>query len=364
MINITTKYFALFLVFLNLIACSEKDDSEPVAQTPVTKTKYLAISNEVFNGAITAFVYPPGEAVGSSYSPPKQPNMLLEGIDDAEWIGSKIYVARTLGKVVDILDEETLTVLKSIRYSNYLSQIYAKRRIATGGGKIFVTGRDLTSVGAKNYLFAFDESSPTKFDSIGLAVPEVDVRGMVYSKGHVFVSWGSAFHKARIEVIDPVGLTILKTFTLATSYRINEMVLDQDENVMAFSSDSIIAIDAQTLAIKWKKKFISMNASVDNYRNLSSLSFDFPRHRMYAVQPAPQPASAPHLIYRYDLNLQTLEPQLVTNKFVGAATINFEPKSQTILIGILNQVTLLDTSAVVKASIPIPYTITEILVKH
>src|SRR4051812_33098019 len=120
MVNITTKYFALFLVFLNLIACSEKDDSEPDTQTPITQTKYLAISNTNTDGAITAFIYPPGEAVGSSYSPPKQPNMLVEGIDDAEWTGSKIYVARTLGKVVDILDEETLAVLKSIRYSNYL----------------------------------------------------------------------------------------------------------------------------------------------------------------------------------------------------------------------------------------------------
>jgi uncharacterized lipoprotein NlpE involved in copper resistance len=363
MINTTTKCFALFLVFLSLMACSDKDDSEPI---PVTQTKYLAISNNNSNGAITAFLYPPGEAVGSSYGPPKQPNMLLEGIDDAEWTGRKIYAARTLAKVVDILDEETLTVLESITYSDHLSQNFAKRRIATGDGKIFVTGRDLTfpSFEIKNYLFAFDESNPSKFDSIPLAVPDADVRGMVYSNGHLFVSWGSPFHKARIEVIDPDGLAILKTFTLTTSNRVNEMVLDRDENVMAFSTDSIIVIDAQTLGIKWKKKFISTNASSDNYRNLSSLSFDFPGHTMYAVQLAAQPASAPHVIYRYDLDMETLQPQIVTNNFVAASTINFEPKSQTIMIGYSNQVTVLDTSAVIKASISVPYTITEIMVKR
>ena len=363
MINIMAKYFALFLVFLNLMACSEKDDSEP---EPVTQTKYLAISNSNSDGAITAFIYPAGETVGSSYRPPKQPNMLFEGIDDAEWTGSNIYVARTSAKVVDILDEKTLTVSESITYSKYLSQNYAKRRIATGGGKIFVTGRDLMlpSFETKNYLFAFDKSSPSKFDSIPLAVPDADVRGLVYSKGHVFVSWRSNVDKARIEVIDPVGLTILKTFTLATSYQINEIVLDQDENVMAFSADSIIVIDTQTLAVKWKKKFYSMNASLDNYRNLSSLSFDFPGHMMYAVQAAPQPATAPHVIYRYDLNQEPLDRQIVTKNFVGASVINFEPKSQIIMIGFLNKVTLLDTSAVVKASISIPYTITEIMVKR
>ena len=106
-----------------------------------------------------------------------------------------------------------------------------------------------------------------------------------------------------------------------------------------------------------------MDANLD-YRNQSSLSFDFPGHMMYAAKPAAQPASAPHYIERCDLNRETLQPQVVTNTFVGASTINFEPKSQIILIGYLDHVTLLNTSAVVKASVSLPYTITEILVKR
>jgi hypothetical protein len=228
-----------------------------------------------------------------------------------------------------------------------------------------VTGGDLMypSFEIENYLFAFDEANPSRFDSIPLGVTDADVRGLVYSKGHLFVSWGSVFNTARIQVIDPDGLTILKTFTLA-SHRVNEMILDHDENVMAFSTDSIIGIDAQTMAIKWKKRFVSLNASVDNYRNLSSVSFDFPNHMMYAVQLGAQPATAPNLIYKYDLSLETLHAELVTEKFISAATINFEPKSKIIATGTLNKVTLLDTIAGVKATISVPYTITEILLKR
>lgn len=352
-----------YVILISSCAPQEINSSEPPSTT------YFVVSNipsssTGSSGAISTYEKPSETLTPLAYQPPVSGASTTEYIADAELRGENVYAVRSLAKIVDVLDASGRVLIKSIEYSTYPST-GSGRLITTGSDKVFVSDRSLSPGGdLLAYVFAVNVNDQNDRDSIAMPLIDAKIWSMACSNNHLFIGWSEPSLQNRIDVLDLNTHAVVKSFPLG-AYLCYEMLLDRDDHVLAFtSSDSLIYIDAGNLEIKDRIKMPHSSLGVTNSLPDSRVShcIDKPRNLIYFLADAPQPSSAPFLLYSHDL-VNSLTKQL-SPKFLAGSTIAFDGIHQTVLIGLSDFVSVYDVRARQLSLFSVPYFVSEIIVKE
>ncbi len=358
---------------LLLGSCLKNDDT---ALSPGPSTTYFVVSNNPVStnssrSVVSTFELPAATLTDVVYQPPlpqSQPGFIdMEHIADSELNGDKIYSVRSEARRIDVIDAPSKTLVSSIEYSTFRSTS-SRRRITTGGNKVFVSDRTTVTNQSSDiaaFVFAVDLADTAHPDSIPIPEPDAIIWSMAYAKNHLYVSLSEPFQKNRIDVLSTDTYQVVKSFSFEP-YLCFELLLDFNNDVLAFTtSDSLIHIDTSTREIKSRRKFLRSSLFVSSSglpTSKTALGLDKSSNVIYFLSDAPQPATAPWLLYAYDLGNSKLTR--LSDKFIAASTMAFDPVHQTILLGLSNKVTVYNLSGFQINSFSVPYFVSEIMVKE
>jgi hypothetical protein len=284
---------------------------------------------------------------------------------DAVVYDDKIYATRAVAPFVDIIETGTLKILTSVSFGNVKTPAgnYA-RHIEFSDNKVFISDQSIDkNFDDYSYLRVVDLGN-NKIDSIFMGSTHVNVLAMIQSKGKLFVSRRvQAYSQFVITVYDAMTLTVLAELENgANSY--SQMLTDKNGDVLAFGVGTMVKIDAASLTVGTAKKIFvvppdsEVNGGIANNR---TVVIDKEANILYHLGFAPQPATAPFVLRKYDLN--TDQGSFVTNDFVNGSTIQFDPKKGYILLGLKDTVSFLDSKGTLVKEIRVGSLVSEILIK-
>lgn len=294
------------------------------------------------------------------------PPISVDWIMDAVIYDNRIYVVRGSNSSVDIVDVPALTLVKSIPFRKKASDLNLLRHIEFVDGRIFVLDVvERPPFDFETFLKAINPDTG-KVDSVSLGLNVCYT--MAQSADKVFVSRQLANFQRSILVFDALTLAVVGELSKG-SKMCTMMLTDKNNNVLAFNTDGTMAtIDAKSLSIISEQSVgVAANAFLQQYPggayNNLTVALDKDSNILYYLALAAQPASAPFILRKYDLN--TNVGSNILNNFVSGTTISFDQKNKYILIGDIYPgatVKVLGIDGGLKKQIGITSTPTEILV--
>jgi hypothetical protein len=169
----------------------------------------------------------------------------------------------------------------------------------------------------------------TKVDSIGI-VKNGPITALAVSNRYVYVAGGTS--PQTLFVID--ATTYAKVASIAINGFVTEILIDKDENILAFYNGRMTMFSGSNFS-SIKDKLIggaTVNIENDDVASNTAFVLDKTANIVYFLSNAPQPASAPYFLSYYDLNKD--EVALVSHDFISAQTIGFDKVDKEIILGI------------------------------
>jgi hypothetical protein len=249
----------------------------------------------------------------------------------------KIYAARGYASIVDIIELPALRIVKSVSFDKHFNfGVNVPRNIEFSNGRIFILERVLTPTGGNlETLLKAVNPDTGKVDSISLGI-NLPPRAMAQTNNKIFISRRLPNSQESILVLDALTLSIVGEVKVGSGVY-TSMLIDKDKNVLAFGvSGEMIKIDANNYSLV-SQKFIGVAGFINVENNLggsysnSPVSIDKDANILYFLGAAPQPASAPFGLRKYDLNTDI--NTLIITTFTDGSTISYDQRNKLILLG-------------------------------
>ncbi len=353
-----------FFILIALLSSCKKD-SDPAPTVEPDATYFAVLRTDHFVGSISGFNLN-GTINSMQFDVPQpQTPYNFDWHMDAVVYDDKIYATRGVAPVVDIIDTGTLKTLSSVSFGNVETPAGGySRHIEFGENKVFISDQSIDeNFDDYSYLRVVDLGS-NKIDSIFMGSSQINVLAMIQSKGKLFVSRRvKPYSQFVITVYDAASLDVLAELADgANGY--SQMLTDKNGDVLAFGLKGMIKIDATSLVAGTEKTiFVALPDGEQNggIANNRTVAIDKEANILYHLGYAPQPASAPFVLRKYDLN--TDQGSYVTNDFINGHTIQFDPKKGYILVGLNDMVSFWDSNGTKVKEVQVGSLISEILIK-
>jgi len=302
----------VIVVLIALVACTEENPPS---------TQFIIISNagSPANGIVSTYSYPSKKFEEQVYR--FTSGAFRATVTDAIISGDELYAL----KRDDSPDPDKIEVVDALNWNGsrsanlYLVANFS--RIAAIDDKVYVAG---SAFDGSLHILAFNKNTLEKVDSIYLR-DYVEIRKMIAHDNKIFISYNFIDSYPQLLILSNT-LEELKVIDLP--FNCEDLVVDRDDNVLAFHKKGFIKINSSTLELTPTE--IS-EGNVFYGPGGSSFGYDKKNNTIYYFSFAAQPA--PALFHLAGFNMSTGLALEIPNEFIDASSINYNNAIGQIIMG-------------------------------